>query len=147
DPHDAGDRHDQRQRQPRWAARSLAVLGWAGAVVAVAAAVGWLYLLDRVHALSIGPRAGGALPLEELASRGAQPLGRMVLAWVPAGVAAALALLKLARTRGTVAVAGVSFITTVLLFVSTAVSEALARNERVTEHLDPALSRSGLWVA
>ena len=123
------------------------MLGWATAVAAVAAGVGWLYVLDRMHALDVGPRSAGALPLEELASRGAQPFGRMVVAWVPAGFAATYALMRLAHMGRTRAVVGVALLTAGILFATTAASEALARNARLSEHIGPALSRSGLWVA
>lgn len=148
DPGEADGAYEHGERPSRPAVRRLsAALGWVIAIAAIAAGVGWLYLLDRMHALDLGPHAKGALPLEELASRGAQPLARMVVAWAPAGFAATLALTHLARVRRVPAVVSVAALATVILFATTAASEALARNARLSEHLSPTLARSGLWVA
>src|SRR5439155_15383489 len=62
-------------------------LGWFLAVLAIVGGVGWLYLIRDVHVLAHGPKVSGALPLEELASKGSQPLLRMAVAWLPAGFA------------------------------------------------------------
>lgn len=124
-----------------------AALGWVLAPVAIAAGAGWLYLLRDTGALDVGPHLGGALPLEELAARGAQPLGRMAVAWLPAGFALALALTLLARLRARWVVAGCALVAVVVLALSTAASEALSRNETFLSHLRPALSRGGLWAA
>ena len=148
DPHPDHEQHERLHQRPPAAARPfLAVGSWLAAVCAVVAGVGWLYLLNRAHAIDLGPDAKGALPLEELARRGAQPVGRMVIAWVPAGVAATLALMWIGRVRAVRAVVGVGLLTAAILFPTTAAAEALTRNERVSEHIGTALSRSGLWVA
>ena len=48
--------------------RGASALGALGAMlVAVAAGTGWLYLLRELHVLTLGPRLGGALPLQQLA--------------------------------------------------------------------------------
>lgn len=66
------------------------------AVVAVlagtAAAVGWLYLLRDAGALRSGPALRDALALDRLAGRDAQPLLRVLVAFVPAGLFVGLAL-------------------------------------------------------
>ena len=85
DPREAEQGRRDRERTPPALARAL---GWVLAVVAIAAGIGWLYVLEKAHVLGLGPRMSGALPLEELASRGAQPLTRMAAAWIPAGIAA-----------------------------------------------------------
>jgi hypothetical protein len=122
-------------------------LGWALAVAAIVAGVGWLYLIRRVHLLGHGPLVAGALPLEELANKGSQPLLRMVVAWVPAGFAAGLALVLATRMR-TVAVALSSGVLALLILgTTTAASEAVSRSEPFADHIGPALQRSGLWTA
>jgi hypothetical protein len=109
--------------------------------------VGWLYLLRDSGVLDVGPQAGGALPLQELASSGAQPLGRMAAAWLPAGFAVGLALTMLARLRARWVASGCALVALAVLALSTAASEAVSRNETFVSHLRPALSRGGLWVA
>ncbi len=143
---------DQQQRRSgEWPARAgrslLALAGWVAAIAAVAAGMGWLYLLDSGHLLDVGPRVAGALPLEELARRAAQPLGRVALAWIPAGAAAAIALIWLARVRAIRTVVAVAILSLVILFPTTAASEAIERNERLSAHIGPALARAGIWWA
>jgi hypothetical protein len=122
-------------------------LGWFLAVVAIVAGVGWLYLIRDVHLLAIGPKVTGALPLEELAARGSQPLGRMAIAWLPAGFAAGLALALSTRLRPAAVAVASGLLALVILGATTAASEAVSRSESFTEHVGPALRRSGLWTA
>ena len=109
--------------------------------------VGWLYLLRDTRALASGPVMAGALPLEELAGAGGQPLLRMAVAWLPAGFAAGRALALCTRMRATFIAMSSGVVTFVILFLSTAASEAVSRNERLSAHLTPALDRTGLWTA
>lgn len=111
------------------------------------AGVGWLYLLRGVGAVAAGPRVSGALPLEELARHGAQPLLRMAVAWLPAGFAVGLALRLGAGLRAPAVAIGCGLLSLVLLGSSTAASEAVSRNERFGAHVLPALHRSGVWTA
>jgi hypothetical protein len=127
---------------------ATAVARWLAVLLALCGGVGWLYLVRDSTLLDAGPRLHGALPLEELAHQGAQPLARVALAWLPAGFVAGLALeLGARRARGWVTVLGPTLLGFVLLFASTAGSEAVSRNQRLTAHLEPALRRSSLWVA
>ena len=125
----------------------VALLGWLLVVVVVCAGVGWLYLLRDERVLASGPVLGGALPLEELAGAGGQPLLRMAVAWLPAGFAAGLALALCTRMRATFVALASGLAAFVILFLTTAASEAVSRNEHVSAHLAPALGRSGLWAA
>ena len=89
----------------------------------------------------------GALPLQQLAGNEAQPLLRVAVAWLPAGVAAGAALAMLTRlgwVGRTLVVATVSW---PVLFASGAISDAIALNERVDQHLGPQLRSAGTWVA
>src|SRR2546429_6163920 len=98
DPHPDHEQHERLHQRPPAAARPfLAVGAWLAAVCAVVAGVGWLYLLNRAHAIDLGPDAKGALPLEELARRGAQPVGRMGIPWVPSGAPGTLPLMWIRR--------------------------------------------------
>jgi hypothetical protein len=125
----------------------VAALGWLLAIVAVCAGVGWLYLLRGTGALAAGPAMHGALPLQELAGQGAQPLLRMAAAWLPSGFAAALALGSCTRMRAAAIALGAGLLSFALLFPATATSEAVEYNERLSAHLVPALQRTGLWTA
>jgi hypothetical protein len=89
----------------------------------------------------------GALPLEELAKRASQPLLRMAVAWIPAGCAAGLALALATRLRAAVIAASTGLVALLILFSTTAASEAVSHNETFAEHVRSALSRSGLWTA
>jgi hypothetical protein len=116
-------------------------------VVAVVAGIGWLYLLRGVGVLDLGPRVPGALPLERLAGSAAQPLGRMVLAWVPVGIVAGLALraagLRSRAARGAV----VAVVAAALLVAAGGVSDAVTSSSRLTGHFGAQLGYAGIWVA
>jgi len=122
-------------------------LGVAVTVVATAAGVGWLYLLFQWGALDAGPHVSGALPLQQLAGNEAQPLLRVAVAWLPAGVAAGAALTALTRMGWVARAAVVALVSWPVLFASGAISDAIALNERVDQHLGPQLRSSGTWVA
>jgi hypothetical protein len=115
-------------------------------LLAVCAGMGWLYLLREAGALDAGPRLSGALPLEQLARGDDQPLLRVAVAWVPAGVAAGVALAwatgwgRLGRTI-TVGLLGFA-----VLFATGAVSDAVAVNETVASKLGGQFSHGGIWV-
>lgn len=116
-------------------------------MVTLCAGVGWLYLLRDVGALALGPKLSGALPLEELASRGAQPLLRVVLAWLPAGFTIGIAFAICTRLRGVTVGLSAGILALVVLGSTTAASEAVSRNERFSEHVWPALAQPGVWGA
>jgi hypothetical protein len=123
--------------------------GSAGAlcVAVTAAGVGWLYLLRHVAPAGPGLRLQGALPLQHLAGGDAQPLLRVVLAWLPAGVAAGAglqALTGLSRLgRAGVAAAAVL----VVLAATGAVSDAITANEPLRLHLASQARHDALWVS
>jgi hypothetical protein len=113
----------------------------------VLGATGWLYLLRDVGALDAGPYVRGALPLQQLAGGDAQPLLRVVLAWLPAGVVAGLALARLTRL-GLVARAAVVALTSALLLVGAGAAEdAAAISDPVPSHLVAQLERPANWIA
>ena len=142
-------RHGGAAPRARRAARHVAAgLGACLAVVlAVLAGTGWLYLLRHDHALAVGPRLRGALPLQQLAGDDAQPLGRMIVAWLPAGLALGLSLAFLTRlTRfGRAASAALGGI--LLLPAASAFSDAIAQNDPLRAHLRGGLTSPGVWLA
>lgn len=127
-----------------------ALLGLAAAValiVAVVAGVGWLYLLRDTRWLDAGPALRDALPLQRLAGHGDQPLLRLVVAWLPTGVAAGVALAALTRLRWWArgAVAGVTAF--VLLLLAGGVADAVTESDPLTSHLGVQPHRGALWLA
>ena len=116
-------------------------------VVAIAAGVGWLYALRTTHALAAGPSFTDALPLQRLAGQGTQPLARLAVAWVPAGLVAGLALSALTgldRAARAVVVAAIAF---VVLFAAGAGSDSVTASDPLSPHVAPQLHRPALWVA
>ncbi len=108
--------------------------------------MGWLYVLREAGALDAGPRLSRALPLEQLARGDDQPLLRVAVAWVPAGAAAGLALAWATGwgvARRALAVGLIGFL---VLFVTGAVSDAIAVNEAVVSKLGDQFSHGGIWV-
>ena len=134
--------------------RRRAVLGWArstaagaGATVATAlgalSGVGLLYSLRELHWLALGPSVPDALPLLQLAGFDGQPLARVIVAWVPAGVVLGVALIRFAAPRRVVLILVVGAV--LLLFASDA-SYALARNLRLREVLLTRQPGIGPWI-
>jgi hypothetical protein len=116
-------------------------------VLCAAAGTGVVYLLRRAGGLSAGPDVRGALPLQQLAGGEAQPLARLLLAWVPAGGFAALALAWLTRLRPATRAIGVAAGFFVVLGLTGALSDAVAVTDPIGPHLVPQLSRPATWVA
>jgi hypothetical protein len=117
------------------------------ALLLVAGAVGWLYLIRHLAALDFGPHISGALPLQQLAGESSQPLGRLAVAWVPTGAAAGVLLALLTRMRASVRLLGLAALAFVVLLLSTAASDAVAQNERFGDHLWTPLQRGSVWAA
>lgn len=129
----------------RGLARAVAVTG--AVVLAVAAGLGWLYLLRASSLLDAGPRLHEALPLQRLAHGDAQPLARVAAAWLPAGVVAGLAISALTGlsrpVRAVLAGAGAWAV----LVVTTAASHAVTESERFTSQLLAQPGHAAPWVA
>jgi len=89
----------------------------------------------------------GALPLQQLAGGDAQPLLRMVVAWLPAGIAVGVALGALTRMSRPARAALTALVSAVLLLAASAVSDAIAQNDAVHEHVSAAFSRQAIWLA
>jgi hypothetical protein len=71
----------------------------------------------------------------------------MAVAWLPTGFAAGVVLMALTRARVGVRLFGLTLISFVVLFLSTAASDAVAQNERLLDHLGAPLARGGVWAA
>ena len=116
-------------------------------IAAVAAGIGWLYALRHVHELRMGPKLTDALPLQRLAGGASQPLGRMVVAWLPAGIAAGIGIGLMSHLRRPGRALAVFISALVLVVVAAAASDALTHNEPVRRHLHEQPHRAAAWLA
>ncbi len=117
------------------------------ALGALIAGVGALYLMRKIGLLAIGPDVRGALPLQQLAGGEAQPLFRMVLAWVPAGFIAGLALATLTKLGPFARTAVLAAMGALVLLLAGAAADAIAITDSLGPHLLPQLARVGTWTA
>jgi hypothetical protein len=70
-----------------------------------------------------------------------------VIAWVPAGFVAGLALASLTRLGTVARVASLTALAAAVLLLTGAMSDAVAVNDPLSPHLVPQLTRDGTWVA
>jgi hypothetical protein len=103
--------------------------GAAGRVVVVTAGLlagtGWLYVLRGLHWFRVGPRVSDSLPLLQLAAADGQPLLRVLVAWLLAGLLAGVALVQTPPRRRA---ASALVIGLIVLLIDSQASYALARN-------------------
>jgi hypothetical protein len=114
------------------------------AVLVVAGGIGWLSLLTGVALLDAGPPVPGALPLRRLAGADAQPLARVLAAWLGAGIVMAAVLAPRRRVARALVAALIGLVTLVAIG---AVQDAVTTSEPPFGHVLSQLSREGLWVA
>ncbi|MDQ6749194.1 MAG: hypothetical protein M3Z33_00335 [Actinomycetota bacterium] len=109
--------------------------------------MGWLYLLRDLGLLDAGPKLGGALPLEQLARADDQPLLRLGLAWLPAGLVAGLALAWAPGARRIPRAFAVVGVALVLLFVTGAAADAIAISSNdIVGRIPEQASHAGMWM-
>jgi hypothetical protein len=114
---------------------------------ATSAGIGWLYLLHRSGALVVGPSLGEALPLQRLAGGASQPLARIVVAWLPAGLVAGLALEAAGLRRRWVRGPALFAVCLVLLLALGAAADTVTASERLGDHLAEQPHRLVIWLA
>lgn len=124
-----------------------AAVAVAASVAVVLGGLGWVYLVRATGALAAGPPVAGALPLQRLAGGEAQPLARVLFAWLSAGAVEAALLAVLLRTGRWTRAALAGTVAAVTLIAVGALSDAVTASENVGGHVLPQLSRAGLWVA
>lgn len=107
------------------------------------AGVGWLYLLRGLGWFALGPPVGDSLPLLQLAGYDSQPLARVIVAWLAAGLVAGLVLVRMPRLRR-VAVIGIPGL--VLLLLASQASFALTRNVRLSDVIWTRHPGTGPWL-
>jgi hypothetical protein len=115
-------------------------------VLAIAGGAGWLELLRRSGALAAGPRISGALPLDRLAGHDAQPLVRVLAAWIPAGLAAAFAMRAAtgwSRATRAVVTGIASF---VLVFLLGGLADAITASDPLGSHFSAQWHHDATWL-
>lgn len=109
--------------------------------------MGWLYLLFDLGLFDAGPKLPGALPLEQLARADDQPLVRVVMAWLPAGAMAGLALAWARGARRLPRGLAVAVLALVLLFVTGAAADAIAISSTdIAGRVPDQASHEGIWT-
>lgn len=138
-----------RRFSPRaWSVTAARVLGGVLVVVGVTlAGLGWLYLLRGVDALRAGPPLQEALALQRLAGQATQPLARVAVAWLPAGMAGGGALYALGlRSRPLRLVVVFAGCALLLLWLG-AEADAITASDPLSQHLAAQPQRVATWVA
>jgi hypothetical protein len=116
-------------------------------LAAVAGAIGWLYALRHVGVLKAGPKLADALPLQRLAGGARQPLVRVVVAWLPAGLVAGVGLGLVSRMRRPGRGLVVFVLGLALVLVVAAASDSVTHNEPIRSHLREQPHRAVTWLA
>ena len=132
--------------------RAIGSIARCGAVVivvgaAVAGGIGWLYALRHVGVLKAGPRLPDALPLQRLAGGAAQPLARVIAAWLPAGLVAGLGVGLVTRLRRPGRGAAVFALALALVLAVAAASDSVTHSESIRHHLHEQPHRAATWLA
>ena len=113
------------------------------ALASLLAGFGLLYGLRGLGWLGGGTGVHDALPLLQLAGYDVQPLDRVVVAWLLAGLAAGVALHRTARARRTLLVGATAIV--LLVFASQA-AFALTRNLRLSSVMWSRSPGLGPWL-
>jgi hypothetical protein len=130
-------------------ARATRAAGVVLVVVATTlAGIGWLDLMRRWGLLhGTRPLLPEALPLQRLAGNGAQPLPRVILAWLPAVLFAGGVLrmlgLRSRPLRGAVAFAGCAL----LLLALGGLADAVSESDPLLSHMGAQPGRVVIWLA
>ena len=71
----------------------------------------------------------------------------MLVAWLPTGVAAGVALDALTRLSRPVRSAMIAVVGAALLLAASAISDSIAQNDAIREHVSAAFSHQAIWLA
>jgi hypothetical protein len=133
--------------RPLGRALGRVALGCLWTVAATLAGVGWLYLLRGASVLDLGPHLREALPLQRLAGQDGQPLARLVVAWLPAGVVAGAGLRALGVRRRWARAGLAALPCLVVLMFLGAAADAVTETEAIGMHVGAQPGRLAIWVA
>lgn len=121
-------------------------LATAAVLAGTAAGVGWLYLLRDSGPLRAGPVLRDALALDRLAGGDAQPLLRVLAAFVPAGVFVGLALRALTPLGRIARGVAAGLPAYVLLIVIGTASDAVTRSEPAARYVASQPMRAAVLI-
>jgi hypothetical protein len=107
------------------------------------AGIGLLYALRGLRWFAIGPPIPDSLPLLQLAGLDGQPLARLIVAWLAAGVIIGVAMIRLGPLRRSVLV---GLLGVLILLLASDASYALARNVRLEGVLLDRAPGLGPWL-
>lgn len=107
------------------------------------AGLGLLYAMRGLQWFAIGPPVPDSLPLLQLAGFDGQPLVRVILAWLAAGVIIGYALIRIGPLRRS---ALVGMLALLILLLASDASYALARNLRLESVLLDRTPGLGPWL-
>jgi hypothetical protein len=116
-------------------------------VTVTGAAIGWLYAMRAAGFLNQGPHLHEALPLQRLAHGASQPLLRIALAWLPAGIVAGLILRTVGWRRRSTRAALMAAASLLLLLATGAAADAVTETEPIRNHLSQQPHRPVIWLA
>jgi hypothetical protein len=122
---------------------ALRVAAMALVPVTLVSGFGLLYGLRGLGWAAGGPAVSDALPLLQLAGYDAQPLARVVVAWLAAGVVCGVALRRVRPLRRAVLLGAPALL---LLLFASEIAFALARNLRLSDVLTGRLPGPGPWI-
>jgi hypothetical protein len=133
--------------RPRAGVLGRVAAGCLWTLAVTVAGTGWLYLLRGAGLLDLGPHLREALPLQRLAGQDGQPLARLIVAWLPAGIVAGAGLRRLGIRRAW-ARCGLAFVPclAVLMLVGAA-ADAITETEAISSHVGAQPGRLAIWVA
>lgn len=117
------------------------------AILVAPAGLGLLYLLRGSTSMTWGPSTSGALPLQQLAGHAAQPLGRVLLAFGAAGIAAGLVIGAGSRVRAQPAGMLTALVSLGVLVLGGAAADAVADSIALGPRVAPQLAHAGPWVS
>jgi hypothetical protein len=116
-------------------------------LLTVLAGTGWVFALHHSGVLAAGPRLREALPLQRLAGNDAQPLGRIAVAWLPAGLVAGALLARVGFSRRLPRAALLFALTAALLMLLGGVSDAITESDPLGAFMSAQPGRVAIWAA
>ena len=139
---DAGAISDRRMGRALGTGARCA-LAVAFVLAALLAGFGWLYVLRGLGWLRGGPGVPDSLPLLQLAGFDVQPLGRVLVAWLAAGIVAGFLLINVRRLWRALFAGAAALI---LLLLGSQAAFALTRNLRLSDVIWSRRPGLGPWL-
>ena len=145
----AGQRPQETHRtQLAWLLSSVrGVAAFVLALAALFAGVGILYLIHQTGAFGSVDESTTPFRSSSSPARTRSRCSIVLIAWVPAGFVAGLALIALTRFGAVARTASLTVLAALIMLLAGAISDSVAVNDPLSPHLAPQLSRGGTWIA